>query len=282
MSKPGLPRLEQRLRSNITGDVLFDRFNRGRYATDASFYQIMPSGVVVPRSTDEALRALAICREEGSKVTPRGGGTSQCGQTVNDGIVIDLSKHLNRIVSLDVENRSCVVEPGIVLDDLNRQLKQHGLWFPVDVSTASRATIGGMAGNNSCGGRSLRYRTMRDNTRSMEAALADGTVLRFGEVPRDLSHLNAGDVGRDLFADMLALGRESAMFKPIISTAVRGDPVAVLIVEFAEEDQADNIGRLKQLGELMTDLGFGWDQPQRKWGGVVEIAEPALQTGIAE
>ena len=123
-------------------------------------------------------------RDDGRIVTPRGGGTSQCGQTVNDGIVIDFSKYLNRIVSLDVENRSCVVEPGIVLDDLNRQLKKHGLWFPVDVSTASRATIGGMAGNNSCGGRSLRYGTMRDNTLSMDAALADGTLLHFGEVAR--------------------------------------------------------------------------------------------------
>ena len=133
--------------------MLFDSFSRGRYATDASFYQIMPAGVVVPRSMDEALRALAIARDDGRIVTPRGGGTSQCGQTVNNGIVIDVSKHLNRIVSLDVANRTCVVEPGIVLDDLNRQLKKHGLWFPVDVSTASRATIGGMAGNNSCGGR---------------------------------------------------------------------------------------------------------------------------------
>src|SRR3984893_16095951 len=98
MSNPGLPRLEQRLRSNITGDVLFDPFSRGRYATDASFYQIMPAGVVVPRTIDEALRALSICRDDGRAVTPRGGGTSQCGQTVNDGIVIDFSKHLNRIV----------------------------------------------------------------------------------------------------------------------------------------------------------------------------------------
>src|SRR5438045_9777446 len=146
--------LERRLRSNMTGDVLFDAFDRGRYATDASFYQVMPAGVVIPRTMDEALRALAIASDDGRIVTPRGGGTSQCGQTVNHGIVVDFSKHLNRIVSLDVENRSCVVEPGIVLDDLNRQLKRHGLWFPVDISTASRATIGGMAGNNSCGGRS--------------------------------------------------------------------------------------------------------------------------------
>src|ERR1043165_8272947 len=188
--------LEAQLKRAITGEVLFDRFSRGRYATAASFYQIMPVGVVVPRTIDEALRALRDARDHGRTVTPRGGGTSQCGQTVNDGIVVDVSKYLNRLLSLDVENRSCVVEPGIVLDDLNRQLKQHGLWFPVDVSTASRATVGGMAGNNSCGGRSLRYGTMGENTRSMQAALADGTLLRFGEVARD-------DGLPDLFRDML-------------------------------------------------------------------------------
>ncbi|MFB6463380.1 FAD-binding and (Fe-S)-binding domain-containing protein [Bradyrhizobium tunisiense] len=377
-------RLAARLAREITGDVLFDPFSRGRYATDASFYQIVPSGVVVPKTMDEALLALAIARDEGRKVTPRGGGTSQCGQTVNDGLVVDLSKHLNRILSLDVEGRTCVVEPGIVLDDLNRQLRKHGLWFPVDVSTASRATIGGMAGNNSCGGRSLRYGTMRDNTLSMEAALADGTLSRFGEVSRDLSDVEAGDSARALFRDlldlgareadeiatrfpkvqrrvggynldalvprnarnnmahllvgsegtlafttkvelklwpvirnkalgvchfgsfyeamdaaqhlvklkpiavelvdrtMLALGRDIAMFRPIISAAIKGDPDAVLVVEFAEEDQADNLVRLKQLGELMSDLGFGWNNETRKWGGVVEIIEPALQSGIAD
>src|SRR6478609_10047937 len=200
--------LERRLRAEITGDVLFDRFSRGRYATDASFYQIVPAGVVVPRTMDEALRALAIARDDGRKVTPRGGGTSQCGQTVNDGLVVDLSKHLNGILSLDVEGRTCVVEPGIVLDDLNRQLRKHGLWFPVDVSTASRATIGGMAGNNSCGGRSLRYGTMRDNTVSLDAALADGTELHFGEVPRDLA--GTSEPGAALFRDMLALGAREA------------------------------------------------------------------------
>src|ERR1700736_1808090 len=202
--------LERRLGAAITGDVFFDPFNRGRYATDASFYQIMPLGVVVPRTVDEALGALAICRDDGRIVTPRGGGTSQCGQTINDGVVVDFSKHLNRILSLDVENRSCVVEPGIVLDDLNRQLKKHGLWFPVDVSTASRATIGGMAGNNSCGGRSLRYGTMRDNTLSMDAALAERTLLHFGEVPRELAEVNSSDSGLDLFPDMLSLGEREA------------------------------------------------------------------------
>ena len=211
MTDSGSSKLEQRLKREITGDVFFDQFNRGRYATDASFYQIVPAGVVVPRSIDEALRALAIARDAGRTVTPRGGGTSQCGQTVNDGIVIDFSKHLNRIISFDAENRTCVVEPGIVLDDLNRRLKKHGLWFPVDVSTASRATIGGMAGNNSCGGRSLRYGTMRDNTLSMDAALASGTRLHFGEVARDPAPSNPNDSGLDLFRDMLALGAREAV-----------------------------------------------------------------------
>src|SRR6201992_3378536 len=204
-------RLEAQLAREITGEVLFDSFSRGRYATDASFYQIVPAGVVIPKTVDEALRALAISRDNGRVVTPRGGGTSQCGQTVNDGIIVDLSKYLNRILSLDIEDRTCVVEPGIVLDDLNRQLKKHGLWFPVDVSTASRATIGGMAGNNSCGGRSLRYGTMRDNTIALDAALADGTRMHFGEVPRDLAYLNLNDTGRELFRDMLALGEREAV-----------------------------------------------------------------------
>ena len=202
--------LASRLAREINGDVFFDSFNRGRYATDASFYQIMPGAVVVPRTTDEALRTLAICRDAGRTVTPRGGGTSQCGQTVNDGVMIDVSKHLNRIVSLDVPNRTCTVEPGIVLDDLNRQLRKHGLWFPVDVSTASRATIGGMAGNNSCGGRSLRYGTMRDNTRAIDAALADGTILHFGEVARDLAGANSSNGPPSLFRDMLDLGEREA------------------------------------------------------------------------
>src|SRR5262245_19628376 len=141
------PGLERRLKSEFSGDVLFSAFDRGRYATDASHYQVMPVGVVVPRSVEEAERAIALASQDGVSVLARGGGTSQAGQTVNASLVIDCSKNLNRILDLDVAQRRCVVEPGIVLDDLNRRLKSHGLWFPVDISTASRATVGGMAGN---------------------------------------------------------------------------------------------------------------------------------------
>ena len=376
--------LERRLRTEITGEVMFDAFSRGRYATDASFYQIMPAGVVTPRTKAEALAAMAIARDEGLVVTPRGGGTSQCGQTINNGLVVDASKYLNKIVSFDAGKRTCVVQPGIVLDDLNRQLKKHGLWFPVDVSTASRATIGGMAGNNSCGGRSLRYGTMRDNTLSMNAALADGTELHFGPLARDAAWPNVNEPGRDLFRDllalgareaneidehfpkvqrrvggynldaltpkgavnnmahilvgsegtlafttevelklwpllgtkvfgichfgsfyeamdsaqhlvklkpiavelidstMIALGRDIAMFKPTIEAVVRGEPDALLVVEFAEESEGANLAKLRQLNELMGDLGFGWNNPQRKWGGVVDVVEPAIQAAITD
>jgi FAD/FMN-containing dehydrogenase/Fe-S oxidoreductase len=210
MAAQAMPGLERRLKAEVAGDVLFDRFSRGRYATDASHYQMMPVGVVVPRTVDDALRAIALARGEGVTVLPRGGGTSQCGQSVNNSLVIDCSKHLTRVLELDVPGRRCVVEPGIVLDDLNRALKSHGLWFPVDVSTASRATIGGMAANNSCGGRSLRYGTMRDNVLSIDAVLADGAAAHFGPVAPDLRDVPEDSPLRSLATDLLALGRREA------------------------------------------------------------------------
>ena len=205
-----LPGLERRLKADITGDVMFDGFSRGRYATDASHYQMMPLGVVAPRSAEEAARVLAIAREEGVSVLPRGGGTSQAGQTVNESLVVDCAKHLTQIYELDIGERRCTVEPGIVLDDLNRKLKPYGLWFPVDVSTASRATIGGMTANNSCGGRSLRYGTMRDNVLSVDAILADGTKGHFGPVAAGLSNLPAGSPLRPLARTLLDIGLREA------------------------------------------------------------------------
>ncbi len=379
-----MPGLERRLKAEVRGDVLFDRFSRGRYATDASHYQMMPIGIVLPRTVEDAARAIALARAEGASVLPRGGGTSQCGQSVNESLVIDCSKSLNRLLELDVAGRHCVVEPGIVLDDLNRALKPHGLWFPVDISTASRATIGGMAGNNSCGGRSLRYGTMRDNVRSIDAVLADGTPAHFGPVGGDLSDIPTSSPLRPLARDLLAIGKreaaeieahfpkvqrrvggynldalvpgkndanlahilvgsegtlafttkvelklwpllgrravgachfanfhaamdaaqhivklgpiavelidrtmielasEIAMFRPTLEQFVRGEPEAILLVEFGEDDQEENIRRLKRLEQLMGDLGFGWDKSGKHQGGVVEVLDPALQGAITE
>jgi len=171
---------QARLEQSLSGEVFFDLPSRGRYATDASIYQIMPLGVVVPQTAAEARIALDIARDLGLPVLPRGAGTSQCGQTVGEALVIDQTKYLNQLLHLDVAGRTAVVAPGMVLDDLNKLLKPHGLWFPVDVSTSAQATIGGMAGNNSCGSRSLRYGNMVHHVAGIDAVLADGTQAYFG------------------------------------------------------------------------------------------------------
>ena len=387
-------RLAERLRAELEGEVLFDRFSRGRYSTDASHYQIEPVGVVVPRSDDDVRAAMAIAREEGVPLLPRGGATSQSGQTVGRALVLDFSKHLKRLVEINEINSTCIVEPGIVLDELNRQLKVHGLWFPVDVSTASRATIGGMTGNNSCGTRSIRYGIMRDNVIAIDAILADGSEARFGEVGHNLQPpltltlspqtgrgdaLGAsgeGEAAIALFRDLLGLGRREAehiaqafpevsrrvggylidalvpgagpvnlatllcgsegtlavsrrielklaplpknkalgichfstfrkameaaqhivklgpvavevvdrtlielardiaMFRPVMETYVRGAPDALLLVEFAEADQAENLRRLQRLDELMGDLGHP--------NSVVKVADAGGQKAVWE
>lgn len=373
------------LQRQVEGEVLFDLFSRGRYATDASVYQVVPLGVVVPKTWADVEATLAIAREAGVPVLPRGGGTSQCGQTVNRAIVIDLSKYLNKVVSVDAEARTCVVEPGLVLDRLNAALKPTGLWFPVDVSTASRATLGGMAANNSCGSRSIRYGLMRDNVAAIDALLADGTRAVFGEVRRDagaglhdnnavaalfqdlldlggreaaeirarfpdvlrrvggynldalapngpsnnLAHLLVGSEGTLALSEritlklspvlanktlgvchfptlydamdaaqhlvtlgptavelvdhtMIGLSRDIAMFRPVVDRFVRGAPGAILLVEFAEEDQQENLRRLAALGEMMAQLGFRWGGAGKREGGVVEAVDGDFQKQIWE
>jgi len=172
--------LAARLSRAVAGDVLFDAGSRGRYATDASIYQIEPVGVLVPKSADDVRAAIAICGEQGVPVLARGAGSSQCGQTVGAALVIDHSKHLSRINGFDRDAMTVGVEPGVVLDRLNAWLKPHGLWFPVDVSTSAQATLGGMAGNNSCGSRSIAYGNMVHNVLAIDATLSDGTEARFG------------------------------------------------------------------------------------------------------
>ncbi|MEM6679085.1 MAG: FAD-linked oxidase C-terminal domain-containing protein [Pseudomonadota bacterium] len=370
-------RLARRLRAACSGQVMFDAFSRGRYATDASIYQMTPAGVVLPKGPADLDAALSLAGDEALPLLPRGGGTSQCGQTVNEAVVLDFSRHMNRILEIDVENRRAVVEPGCVLDVLNRALKPHGLWYPVDVSTGSRATIGGMTANNSCGGRSRRYGMSRDNVLAIDALLADGSRARFGpstnaeggpdprlvadllgiaeiqaeeirarfpDVDRRVGgynldalvpgaeqnlatllvgsegtlaiseritlklaplpqhrllgvchfpsfreameapqHLVALDpTGIELIDDtMIALARENAVFRPVLEEFVRGAPAALLLVEFAEDDPAENRRRLDALHGMMADLGYGW-QGARRTGGVVDAIDPGLQGRIGE
>ncbi|MEL7115507.1 MAG: FAD-binding and (Fe-S)-binding domain-containing protein [Pseudomonadota bacterium] len=183
------------LQKRIEGQVLTSDFDRARYATDASIYQIRPRAVLVPKTWSDVEAGLDFAKAEGIALLPRGGGTSQSGQTVNDALVVDFTRHLNTVTQYDAEAGEVEVQPGLVLDDLNRSLKADGWWYPVDVSTASRATLGGMAANNSCGSRSIRYGKMQDNVRAIEAMCADGTLRTFA----------GADPERALDADMLAL-----------------------------------------------------------------------------
>ena len=189
MPEGHVDQLLDKLKTKTSAEVYSDNFNKGRYATDASIYQMMPFGVLIPKTKSDLIETINYARETRVPLLARGGGTSQCGQTVNNAIVIDNSKYLNKVLDFNKEKMTCIVEPGIVLDELNRFLKPYGLWFPVDVSTSSRATIGGMAGNNSCGGRSIRYGMMRDNVIDIEAILYDGSIHNFGKI--NSNHINS-------------------------------------------------------------------------------------------
>ncbi len=359
--------LASRLEREIEGEVLFDAASRGRYSTDASIYQIEPVGVVVPRSARDAKIAMQIAAEEGVPILPRGAGTSQCGQTVGAALVIDDSKYLHRLLELDADKRVAVVEPGLVLDHLNARLKAHGLWFPVDVSTSAQATLGGMAGNNSCGSRSIRYGNMVHNVLGIDALLADGSEFHFGPsagldaspaayrelvgrihaiveresdeietrwpkvmrrvqgynldmvrpyAPHNLAHLLVGSEGTLAWSQrihlklsplprhkalgvchfpsfyaamqapqhivkldpaavelvdrtMIELARGNPAFRSTVDRFLKGEPDAILLVEFAGEDRDAQLAKLEQLSELMGDLGLP--------DSVVEIPDPGLQ-----
>ena len=179
--------LEQNLRRTIKGEVLFDKTSRGRYSTDASIYQVEPVGIVIPRDEIDLALALDVARDAKAAILPRGAGTSQCGQTVGEALVVDFSKYMREVVGFDKDRAEVTVQPGVVLDQLNAWLKPHGLWYPVDVSTSAQCTLGGMAGNNSCGSRSIRYGNMVHNVAGLDAILADGTRARFdSKRPEDM------------------------------------------------------------------------------------------------
>jgi FAD/FMN-containing dehydrogenase/Fe-S oxidoreductase len=181
--------LRRELERRVDGEVRFDAVSRALYSTDASVYLIEPAGVVVPRTREALVQAVNACAEARMPITMRGGGTSQAGQAIGPGIVIDTSKHLNRLLEVNVAGRWARVEPGIVLDELNAALKPHNLRFAPDVSTASRATIGGMMANNSSGARSVYYGKTIDHVIEQQVLLSDGTIARFGPLgPSELEH----------------------------------------------------------------------------------------------
>ncbi len=356
--------LAQRLRKEVEGEVLFDAASLGRYATDASIYQVMPVGVVVPRTEEAARNAIAVAASAGVPVLPRGAGSSQCGQTVGEALVIDTSKHLNQIFEVNAAERTAVVQPGLVLDALNARLQPQGLWFPVDVSTSAQATLGGMAGNNSCGSRSIAHGNMVHNVLAIDAVTVDGVRRRFGPMTDDTAltrrlkaifvrerdeiqarfpkllrkvagynldhlgpphensaHLLVGSEGTLAWFErlhlklsplptaralgvvhfpkfytamaltqhivklgpsavelvdrtMIDLARAIAAFRATVEALVQGEPDAILLVEFSGADQSAQNAKLKELAQLMGDLGLP--------GSVVEITDQKQQKDLWE
>src|SRR5262245_25726825 len=176
--------LRRDLESQIEGEVRFDKVSRALYSTDASVYQIEPAGVVVVKSKQDIVKIVKLCKKYGCSLTMRGGGTSQAGQAIGEGIQVDTSKYFNRLLEVNPVERWARVQPGIVLDELNAALRPHNLRFAPDISTASRATVGGMMANNSSGARSVMYGKTIDHVLEQEAVLSDGSIVHFRPLAR--------------------------------------------------------------------------------------------------
>lgn len=197
--------LERRLAAAIEGEVRFDLFTRGRYASDASIYQIMPAGVAFPKSVADLQAILTLSAEHGVPVIARGGGTSQNGQPIGEGLVVDFSRYLNDVIAYDRDAATVTARPGLVLEQLNAKLRADGLFFPVEPSTASRCTIGGMAGNNSSGARSLRFGKMVDNVLAIDALFHDGEVFGFGPMTNTSNGVDGGGRANDLARRLVSI-----------------------------------------------------------------------------
>jgi len=181
--------LQRDLERELAGEVRFDAVSRALYSTDASVYQIVPLGVVVPRGDEDVVRTVQIAGRHGVSITARGGGTSQAGQAIGAGLQLDTSKYLHNVLDVDVAGRTAWIQPGVVLDELNAQLRPHGLRFAPDISTASRATIGGMIANNSSGARSVLYGKTIDHVLELKVVLSDGSAAHLR--PLDAAALDA-------------------------------------------------------------------------------------------
>jgi FAD/FMN-containing dehydrogenase/Fe-S oxidoreductase len=367
-AKPGDSSLAARLRREVDGEVLFDAASRGRYSTDASIYQIEPIGVVVPRSAEAARATIAIAAESGVPVLQRCIESWQCSHSVCAGILIDDSKYLSQLVDVDTCSGTALVQPGLVLDALNAKLRAHNLWFPVDVSTSAQATLGGMAGNNSCGSRSIAYGNMVHNVLAIDAVTVDGRRWRFGPMENpsgppeylefiarlknlyerekseiearfpkllrkvagynldhlgpphaNAAHLLVGSEGTLAWFEqiliklsplpsaralgivhfpkfytamdltqhivkldpsavelvdrtMIGLAGDIAAFRKTVDAFIKGDPDAILLVEFSGDDWAAQRKKLKDLVQLMADLGLP--------GSVVEVIDAKQQKDL--
>src|SRR5579885_2103519 len=241
------------LKKVVRGEVRFDDYSRMLYSTDASIFQIEPIGVVIPRDAEDASAAMEVAQRHHVPVLPRGGGTSLAGQAIGRAVVFDFSKYMNRVLAVDPEARSARVQPGVVLDELNRYLRPHGLFFPPDPATASRCNIGGMIGNNSSGSRSIVYGKTIDYVRRLKVLLSGGEAM-------EAWPLSAGELDREL----RQTGRESGIYREALRLA---------------EENRDEIARrfpkiLRRVGGYNLDALL--DRSQVNLGRVITGSEGTL------
>ena len=203
--------LEHELRKLVSGEVRFDAFSKVLYSTDASIYQMEPVGVVIPRNKDDVLAVVDVARRSGVPILPRGGGTSLAGQTVNHAIVMDFSKYMDGVLEVNPEETWARVQPGVVLDELNRRLATYGLKYAPDPSTSNRASVGGGIGNNSCGSHSVLYGKTSDHVFEIMTVLSDGSEARFGSVTgTELeSKLSGNNLESSIYRKVLSIAREN-------------------------------------------------------------------------
>ena len=204
--------LEHELKQSLEGEVRFDAYSRAMYSTDASIYQIEPLGVVLPRSREDVISAVELAHRYGVPVLPRGGGTSLAGQTVGRAIIMDMSKYMNRVLEVNTEERWARVQPGIVLDRLNHEVRDTGLFFAPDPATSNRSNVGGAIGNNSCGSHSILYGKTIDHIIELETVLSNGEPARLGPLtPSQLeTRLHGEGLEGDIYRNVREIARENA------------------------------------------------------------------------
>jgi FAD/FMN-containing dehydrogenase len=178
----------KQLQHELRGDLFTDDLHRILYATDASSYRELPLAVILPKDKEDIKKIIEFARFNKTSIIPRGAGTSLAGQVVGGGIVVDISKYLNRIVDFNREEKWVVVEPGVILAELNLFLAPHGLQFGPETSTANRCCMGGMLGNNSCGLHSIIYGSVRDHILEIDSILSDGSEVVFSELTTEEFH----------------------------------------------------------------------------------------------
>ncbi|HVL34090.1 MAG TPA: FAD-binding oxidoreductase, partial [Burkholderiales bacterium] len=212
MQSASASRLAAALARELEGEVRFDEGSRALYATDASNYRQVPIGVVLPRGVEDVLATVALCREHGVPLLPRGGGTSLCGQCCNVAVVLDFSKYMNRVLEIDAERRIARVEPGVVLDQLRNQAQEQGLTFAPDPATHNHNTLGGMIGNNSCGPHSVMGGETVHNVLELDVLTADGVRMTIGATDQALYSRIQQEGGRraEIYRRLRELGERHA------------------------------------------------------------------------